>query len=488
MKRLERAGALLGLALGVVLSAGCAAPGPDRERPASERAPAKAAGAPIAPAGDEPTPPARVAPGVSPSAGPLTLERAIALALERNPDLRAAAARIAEAEARVTEATSAFLPQVQGRLSYARTDNPAQAFGMIVAQRRFSPTLDVNDPGATENFRPEIVGAISLFRGLSDWSFREAAKLGADARRLERQAAEDLIVNAVTQAFYGILAAKEQVEVARASIEAVTAERRLARERFEKGAALKSDVLSLEVRLAQAEEAALRARNGVEVGKAGLRPLLGLHRTAPLDLAPAPGGGDGAPPTATVADAIERALAARSEIKASERFVEVRSEELAAERGGHLPRVQAFASYGQDARDLELSRNVDNWAVGVEVEVDVFSGFRTSARVAAAEERLREAREGVRRVVLEVEQEVRTAFAALEEARERVRVTEAAKAQAEEALRLVREQYQAGTVPVTRYLEAEVGWADARSRSVAARYDQRRAAAALRKAMGGREP
>ncbi|MCI0556435.1 MAG: TolC family protein, partial [Anaerolineae bacterium] len=104
----------------------------------------------------------------------------------------------------------------------------------------------------------------------------------------------------------------------------------------------------------------------------------------------------------------------------------------------------------QDARDLELSRNVDNWAVGVEVEVDVFSGFRTSARVAAAEERVREAREGVRRLVLEVEQEVRTAFAALEEARERVRVTEAAKAQAEEALRLVREQYQAGTVPVTR--------------------------------------
>lgn len=476
MRAAERIGAPMLLALAGA-TAGCATPPPPR-------GPAAAARAPIARAGEGAPPPPRVA---SRASAPLTLEEAIALALERNPDLRAAAARIAEAGARVREATSAFLPGVEGRLSYARTDNPAQAFGMIVSQRRFAPTLDVNDPGATENFRPEIVGSISLFRGFSDWHSREAATLGLEAQRLEREAIENALRSAVTQTFFAVLSAEEEVTVAQASAEAVSAELKLTKERFERGAALKSDALSLEVRLTEAEEASVRARNAVLVAKAGLRSLLGLERTASLELARPPAGGR-PPEVAAPEEAVERALSARAEIQAAERLVLLRSAELLAERGAYLPRLTAFASYGQDARDLELSRQVDSWTLGVEMELDIFSGFRTSARVAAAEARVREAREAVRRARLAVEEEARAAFAALAAARERVRVTEAAKARAEEALRLVREQYQAGTVPVTRYLEAEVGRADARFRSVAARYDLERAAAALRKAMGGREP
>src|SRR4051812_9697206 len=52
--------------------------------------------------------------------GPLTLDQAIFLALERNPDLRAAAERIGAAEAHVTVAASAFYPQFGARLSYGR--------------------------------------------------------------------------------------------------------------------------------------------------------------------------------------------------------------------------------------------------------------------------------------------------------------------------------------------------------------------------------
>ena len=52
-------------------------------------------------------PPGRPSRPVLPST-PLTLEQAIALAWERNPDLRAAASRVAIADAHVVEAGSAF--------------------------------------------------------------------------------------------------------------------------------------------------------------------------------------------------------------------------------------------------------------------------------------------------------------------------------------------------------------------------------------------
>ncbi len=423
-------------------------------------------------------------PGQLEPAAPLTLDDAVALAVERNPDVRAAAERIGAAAAQVGEATAAFFPQISTRLAYARTDNPSQAFGMILAQRRFSFTgVDFNHPGPTQNVRPEIVGALPLFRGGQDYERRAAAVLGVEAARLERAALRNALVGAVIAAYYALLAGPEQVEVTRVSIDAVNSALAQARTRVAAGTALKSDTLSLEVRLAAAQEAHLRAQNAVELARAGLRILLGLSADAPLEVAVAP-----AAPGPSVADtfavALAQALAGRPEIQAAARMVAMRAHDVRVERAAYLPRVDAVASYGQDAEDLNLSRHQDNWTVGATAELDLFSGFRTAERVRAAERRLAEARESERKTRLEVERDVKTAFLTFQEARERARVTEAAIAAAEEALRLVREQYQAGAVTITRYLETEVARTDARSHAIAARYDARRAEAGLCKAIG----
>ena len=70
------------------------------------------------------------------------------------------------------------------------------------------------------------------------------------------------------------------------------------------------------------------------------------------------------------------------------------------------------------------------------------------------------------------------------EARQRDTVSQTGLAAADAALRLVEEQYRAGTVTVTRYLEAESARSTAQARAIATRYDVRRAEAALQKAIG----
>lgn len=424
----------------------------------------------------------RPAPSTLP-ATPLTLEEAVALAWERNPDLRAAASRVAVAEAHVGEAASAFYPQIGARLSYARTDNPAQAFGMIVSQRRFSPAFDVNDPGAVQNWRPELVATISLFRGFRDASGVDVARKASEIAGFERAAIRNALAQAVTDTYYVHLAARQQIEVARASVAAVRSELVEARKRFEAGALLKSDVLSLEVRLAAAEDGEVRARIGTEHARTGLRVLLAAEADESVDLSTdLPPEGPSLPQNRAAAAA--RAAESRPEFRAAARLVEMRKSELAGERGAWLPSADAFATYGQDAPDLGISGRQDNWAFGFSVELPLFSGFRTRARVEAAERRLDEARAMEDKVRLAVDQEIRTALLHREEAGERARVSEKAVAAAEEALRLVREQYQAGTATVTRYLEAEAALADARSRVITARTDARRSDAELRKAIG----
>jgi len=415
---------------------------------------------------------------------PLSLDQAIALALERNPDVRAAAERIGVADAQVAEAMSSFYPQVGARLSYARTDNPAQAFGMIVAQRRFSPTTDINDPPATQNWRPELVATLSLFRGFQDANSVEAAKRGSEIADLERSALRNALAQAVTDTYFVHLAARQQVEVTRASVKAVESELAEARKRFDAGALLKSDVLSLEVRLAAAKDAEVRARNGIEHARTSLRVLLALAPGEAVELSTAVPPQDPTLPR-DQAEALVRAAASRPEPRAAARLIELRRSELAAEQGAWLPSVDAFGSYGQDAPNLVLSGHQDNWTFGFSVDLPLFSGFRTRARVTSAERRLEEARAMDQKARLVIEQEVRIAFLHREEAVEGVSVTEKGVEAAGEALRLVREQYQAGTATVTRYLEAEAAYADAQSRSIAGRTDVRRSEGELRKAIGG---
>lgn len=397
--------------------------------------------------------------------GPLDLDELITVALERQPDLRAASERIAQAQARVDEATSAFYPRILARLSYARTDHPSQAFAMIVARRDFSPTLDINDPGATDHLRPELVATFPLFRGGADAARREAALLGVDAAELERSAIRNALVAAVTDAYYAWLSVLEQVGVANASVTAVGTELEEARKRHEAGAALKSDVLSLEVRLAAALEQQLVARLGVDHAVAALRLLLALRPGEPLEIDPAP------PPSRAGRGG------RRPEIDAARTIVAMREREVAAEWAAHLPRVDAFGSYGWDSGE-------ENWAFGIAIDLDLFTGFATSARVTAARARLAEARALEERVERAVEHEIRSAELDLRAAGERVRVNETALRAAEEAFRMVREQYAAGTVTVTRYLEAEAARTDVRSRVIAARYDVRRAEARLLRAKG----
>ena len=413
----------------------------------------------------------------------LGLDQLLDLAYQRNPDLLAAQERIGQAEAQVAEATASFYPRLTGAVGYSYTNNPALAFSAIVSQRRYEPTMNINQPGFVENFRPELIGSMSLFRGGQDYYRKKAAELGVEAAELERSALHNRLAASVTAAYYAVLAAPKQVEAARHSLDAVDSELKNARILHNEGALLKSDVLSLEVRRSQARETELKALNSVELTRSGLRTLLGVDTSETLEIresadAPTPTQQD------NVSGLMTQALVQRPEIQVAARQVEMREKELRAEQGGHLPRVNAYASYGINNRSPSFNFNNDNLTMGVNAEIDLFAGGATVARVAGAEHKLAEAQAIRERTRLEIEDDVRKAHANLVEAQQRKEVAEAATASAHEALRLVREQYRAGASTVTRYLEAEADQAQSEIRQVTARYDAQVARAFLQQAIG----
>ncbi len=413
-----------------------------------------------------------------------TLDQAIEVALSNNPELSIMQARIDQADAQLGQAMAGFFPQIKTSLSYQYSNNPAQAFSMLISERRLNfAGTDFNHPGFVEDYRPSVTASYSLFRGGQDYYQSQAAKLGIETSELEKSATRNRLLSNVTAAYYGELAAIDAHQISQRSIEAVQSELEQSRVRFEAGALLKSDVLSLEVQLAEANEADIQTANAIEMAQTMLKTLLGLsaqdafaineNLTAPLPNAPP-----------VFDELLNQALSSHPELKAAEKRVAIAEKQLSVAQAAHLPRADAYVNYGSDSKNLTYSSNRDNVSAGVMVEMDIFTGFATQEKIKKAEHELTAAQEGARQTRLRIENQIKSAQLRLQEALRRIQVSAVAVQAAEEALRLVNEQRQAGVVTVTRYLEAEVARDKAHTRQISSRYDALRAEAELKQATG----
>ena len=126
-----------------------------------------------------------------------TLEECIREALQRNPDANAAAIRVEAARAMISEADSAYFPQLSVAGGYVVTDNPTQAFMMQLNQRNLdimAPAFDPNDPGNTDNLRLSAELKYRIYDFGQRKMMSESAALGADAVNLQLAAIRNELI------------------------------------------------------------------------------------------------------------------------------------------------------------------------------------------------------------------------------------------------------------------------------------------------------
>jgi len=410
------------------------------------------------------------------------LERMIAAALESNPDIQAAGARIAAARAAARQARAAGWPMLGAQAGYARTDNPPQAFMMTLNQR----ALDMRDPAFNPN-EPDDTGNLRLSLGLRyallDFGRRGAGVAAADAIAAARERAAEAVRNQlvfeVTRAYHGVLQAQEMVRVRAAQIASLEESLRIARARLEQGAAVHSDVLSLEVRLAEAREDEVRARNGVALAIAALNTVVGRDLMPTSGL---PAASSGPIPALPPCEADEECLRRHPAMRAAEAAVEARRAAWRRARAEFRPTVNAFASRDWDSEDGDGFEG--SYLAGVTAELELFSGGRREAAAAEARAELEAAEAEARRARDQLRLDLRQAAIQVREAFERWQVTEQAEASADEALRMTRARYEQGAADLAELLSADVGLASIRARRIAARYDYLTALSNLERARG----
>jgi len=415
-------------------------------------------------------PPATHAQQAAATTKTLTLAEAERLALKNNPNISVANLKAMISHQNIREQRSALLPTAflsvtavdsrpGSRVAAGALNNPViyprAATGATVSQL-------ITDFGRTSN----LVASSEFEAKAQD---QTAIATTAD------------ILLAVDQAYFNTLETKALVSVAQQTLDA----RQTLVDKIQAltSAKLRSDLdLSFtQVDASRARLLLLEAQNNYQAALAGLSALLGFSDEQDFQLVEEPTAAN--PPPLDVLPLISEALAQRPEVLA------LRDRVQAAETFGHAehdlwrPNVSALGVVGlAPVRD----NHIPNWygAVGVNINIPVFSGFLFSARAQSAD--LQTSADRQRLVDLEnnIARDVRDAWHDSERAFERLSVTGQLRAQANLALDLAQSRYNLGLSSIVEFSQAELQKTEADISDTDARYQYRLTQIVLAYTMG----
>ncbi len=404
-------------------------------------------------------------------AEPLNLLKAKEIALEHNSQLKAAEAQIKAAQAGVAAAKSRFLPRVDLREVYQRSDSPVYVFSSKLAQQYFRAedfALDrLNYPSPRTDLVTEVSVTQPIFnRGQEITGYRKA-RIQEKMAYLWREGLRQRVLFETEAAYLGLLLAQKRVEVVESALATAKANQRVVKSRVEAGSALRSDLLQAEVFVAALERELLSAKNEVEVARSRLNVVLGMpletkwepkEVSFPLDLGLAP-----------LTEWTEKALKRRPDLLLEEAKLELAAEEVRGAKLNFGPAINLRGVYEYHSNGIG-GVSGDAFTVWAQVDLNLFKGFGDRARLAQARAQETAQAEEVRHYRQQVRHEVEKAYLRLLTARKQVLVTEAAVARAEEGLRLVEKRYKEGLTIIVELLDAQTALKKARLNYVDALY------------------
>jgi outer membrane protein len=406
---------------------------------------------------DQPTPPIVVR---------LAVKDAEATALKNNPAISVARLDALASQQVVREVRSNFWPQAYANVTAVDARNNSR----ITAGALNNPIIYTRAAGGAT-----VSQLITDFGHTSN--LLASARLQARADEQSAVATKEDVLAAVDQAFYNAQQTHAVLRVA----EQTVASRHLLADQVSAltKSKLKSelDLSFANVNLAQAKLLYLDALNNDKAAIASLSAILGYPTVESFELVSDTEAL--APPPADVDPLIADAFAKRPEILALEFESESAEKVHLADRDQMFPTISALAAYGDSpVRDDRVYGPYS--AVGVNLQIPVFNGFRYSAQSREAELRAQAMRKRLADLRNRISRDVRTAWLTASTAFDRVNVSQQLLAQANLALDLAQTRYKLGLSSIVELSQAQLQQTQAEIGSAQAEYEYRLALALLR--------
>jgi HAE1 family hydrophobic/amphiphilic exporter-1 len=421
------------------------------------------------------------APAGIPATGTVTLNfnQALERALSANEGLKVAQEKVVETQARVQEAKTNFLPQVNLGYNYLPSQRfpviriPAGIFGpeeqtfQAAFSRENSMSLYISQPIYTG-------GRLNNAYGISTSSL-DASKLELDRTRQE-------IEYRVVEVFYAALMNERGVAVADEQVRLGERQLELAKARFESGTVARLDVLQAEVELANAKARRIQAKAMVDGALQQLRGVLAIPQSQPLKLE----GSLDEPVIGQAREVFDAELPKRPDLRAyaARRQAAEYSSNLAQGEWKPSLAFNGNMQYQQDSLNNFLSRDNQSYTFGIALNVPLFAAPGAAARRNQAQSQMRQAEHGLRYATDNARVELESAWTALEASAEVVATQEKALEMARESVVIAQVSYENGVITSAELNDAQVRLLQTEYLLIQAKYARITAAARARVAAG----
>ena len=413
---------------------------------------------------------------------PLTVDQAVAEALQNHPSLKAAGARVDQAEASHRAVWDAYVPQLGGYAGAqvnqvsgnTTTTTPGGLFG---GGETITQSFDENDTrfvaGATLEELLYDFGGFSADRRSTDSAHR--AQLGA----LEAQRNE--VTLNVKVSYYNLLRANRLLRYNSETVERRRARAQRIGELSRRGVRGRKDVLQAQLDLAGARLNLARSQSQITDVEAAFLDAIGQQTRSNRKLV------DDVslkPVRLTLEQAVERSLTLRPELAQTRFAIESQEAVVDSVRASYLPRISAFGSVSSitptGSSDLD---QLTVFTGGVSARVPTGWIFNRARRDRAAAS-LAELRARELELKQSVTLDVSRHYTSLFEAVERTRITQELANDALANFRETQTRYRKGRASISESTDAYTFLYDARVSFIQALYDAKIAEARLERAIG----
>lgn len=385
------------------------------------------------------------------------LDALIAEALQANNTLAQGLANVDASRAALRSANAAFLPQASGGIS--SSSNTQQGLDDIDASARLSASYQLDLFGANR-------------------ASQTAALANLDAAIFSQRALELTVQSDVASGWFNLLAAREQLAVARRNLEISERIFQIVQVRYEAGAISGFDVSSQSAQLANTRARIPQLEAQITSQETALAILLGRVPQ-----------GYAAPQADVLSIALPVShaglpsdlLLRRPDLMQSEAGLRAANANIDAARAAFFPSIDLGAGLSTvltGGGDLVGS-------LSASLSQTIFSGGRLDAQLESAKARREAQLAGYRQSILAALRDVDVSLKAIDANAAREEQLLIARDAAEQALRAAEIQYQAGTGDLTSLLNAQQSYFDSANSYVTGRLDRLNAAINLYVAVGG---
>jgi len=393
----------------------------------------------------------------------LTLARVVAITRHNQPAILAAQGGVKANESRVGQERSQYYPQVDGDASFNRMKS-------AVLGTHLDSTYDHQSVG---------VSGSQLLYDFGKTSTRvKIQETTLDSARAELNTADELAVFNAKIAYYDVLKAARDNEVAVETVKQFEQHLEQAKGFYTAGVKPKYDVTKAEVDLSSARLLLIQAENNLRLAMVTLNNTMGLPDAPDYALE------DNltfVPFTLPFDQALPLALSHRPDLKALTLKHEAAKQSIDLARKGYAPSISGNAGTAYNGKTDTMN---DEWNIGVAFTVPLFNGNLTRHQIGEAEANADVLAANVTTLRQAIHKQVEQNYLNLQEAEERITTTKLAIQQAEENSAIATGRYNAGVGNPVEVTDADTLLVQAKASHIRALYDYRMAQTIIEQSIG----